>query len=222
MSSVVPPLAGLVTSNVPPSASMRSRSPVSPDSPGGVGAADPVVADRQPQGRVGCIEFDVHGGGARVLGGVGQRLRYRVVRRDLHMIRQPSSGAQVQLDWHGGPAGQRFERWCQAPLGQDRGVDAVGDLPHLVKHAFPPGSAMRASLPSSSASPGGTVARTARTSACTVRTSSTSETSCCWVPSCRSRSIRRRDSSAAATIRAREAISSARALRSRSPSRPAR
>ena len=112
MSSVVPPLAGLVTSNVPPSASMRSRSPVSPD-PGGVGAADPVVADRQPQGRVGCIEFDVHGGGARVLGGVGQRLRYRVVRRDLHMIRQPSSGAQVQLDWHGGPAGQRFERRCR-------------------------------------------------------------------------------------------------------------
>jgi pyruvate dehydrogenase (quinone) len=47
---------------------------------GGVGAADPVVADRQPQGRVGCVEFDVHGGGARVLGGVGQRFRYRVVR----------------------------------------------------------------------------------------------------------------------------------------------
>jgi hypothetical protein len=42
--------------------------------PGGVSAADPVVADRQPQGRVWCVEFDVHGGGVRVLGGVGQRL----------------------------------------------------------------------------------------------------------------------------------------------------
>jgi acetyl esterase/lipase len=32
-----------------------------------------------------------------VLSGVGQRLRHRVVHRDLHMIRQPP-GAQVQLD----------------------------------------------------------------------------------------------------------------------------
>jgi hypothetical protein len=37
-----------------------------------------------------------------------------------------------------------------------------------------------------------------------------SATSRCWAPSCRSRSTRRRASSAAATIRAREAISSAR------------
>ena len=40
------------------------------------------------------------------------------------------------------------------------------------------------------------------------RTSSPSETSRCWAPSCRSRSIRRRTSSAAATIRAREASTS--------------
>jgi hypothetical protein len=69
-----------------------------------------------------------------VLGRVGQRLGHRVVRRDLHMIHQPPSGAQVQLDWHGGPPRQRFERQCQAPLGKDRGVDAAGDLPHLVKY----------------------------------------------------------------------------------------
>src|SRR6202000_1717209 len=58
----------------------------------GVCATDPVVADRQPQGRVGRVEFDVQGGGARVLGGVGQRLRNRVVRRDLYLTRQPPCG----------------------------------------------------------------------------------------------------------------------------------
>ena len=46
--------------------------------------------------------------------------------------------------------------------------------------------------------------------ACAARTSSASETSRCCAPSCRSRSIRRRVASAVATIRAREASSSAR------------
>jgi hypothetical protein len=95
---------------------------------------DPVVADRQPQGRVGCVEFDVHDRGAGVLDGVGQRLRYRVVRRDLYLSWQPPSGAQVQLDRYSAPAGQRFERRCQALLGKDRGVDAAGDLPHPIMY----------------------------------------------------------------------------------------
>jgi hypothetical protein len=46
---------------------------------------------------------------------------------------------------------------------------------------------------------------------CALRTSSASETSRCWVPSCRSRSMRRRMSSVAATMRARDAVRSARA-----------
>src|ERR1022692_2103928 len=39
---------------------------------GGIGSADSVVADRQPHDRVVCVEFDVHDGGARVLGGVSE------------------------------------------------------------------------------------------------------------------------------------------------------
>jgi hypothetical protein len=41
---------------------------------GGVGAADPVVADRQLHVPVVCVELDVDDGCVRVLGGVGQRL----------------------------------------------------------------------------------------------------------------------------------------------------
>ena len=81
-------------------------------------------------------------------------------------------------------------------------MNPVGDLPQLVEHARQPvGNCDNA--PSSSPSCAGTVA-------CAMRSSSPSETSRCWMPSCRSRSIRLRVSSAAATIRAREAISSAR------------
>jgi hypothetical protein len=39
----------------------------------------------------------------RVLGRIGQRLRHRVVRRDLHLIRQPPLDAQTELDRHRGP-----------------------------------------------------------------------------------------------------------------------
>ena len=98
ISSVVPLPAGLVTCSVPPSASIRSLSPTSPDPWREVGSPDPVVADRQPQDRVVGVEFDVHHGCVRVLGGVGQRFGHHVVRRDLHWLWQPSLGVQVELD----------------------------------------------------------------------------------------------------------------------------
>jgi hypothetical protein len=37
-----------------------------------VGSPDPIVANRQLQDRVVCVEFDVYDGCVRVLGGVGQ------------------------------------------------------------------------------------------------------------------------------------------------------
>ena len=142
MSSVVPTPGGLVTWSVPPAASMRSLSPTSPAPRAGVSPADPVVADRQPHDRGGCVEFYVHDGGLRVLGGVGQRFGHRVVRRDLDRPGQPPPAAQIQLDRHRGPAAQRLERRLQPLLGQDRRVDPAGDFPHPVKHARqPPGDA---------------------------------------------------------------------------------
>jgi hypothetical protein len=52
MSSIVPPPAGLVMSSVPPTASMPSRSPVSPDPLKGSAHPTPTVDnDRRPDGR---------------------------------------------------------------------------------------------------------------------------------------------------------------------------
>jgi hypothetical protein len=53
-------------------AAQRFDAIAEPDQSGplaGVGSADPIVADRQLQDRVGCVEFDVHDGCVRVLGG---------------------------------------------------------------------------------------------------------------------------------------------------------
>jgi hypothetical protein len=57
MSSVVPPSAGLVTSNVPPTASMRSRSPVSPDPR--VGSAPPMRAGGHQLARLSALAIAV-------------------------------------------------------------------------------------------------------------------------------------------------------------------
>ena len=81
-------------------------------------------------------------------------------------------------------------------------MDAAGDLPQVVERADQPvgdPGQLRPQL----GQLGGHAASAARRS-------STSDTSRCWMPSCRSRSMRRRAWSAAATIRARDAASSAR------------
>jgi hypothetical protein len=66
ISSVVPLPAGLVTRSVPPSASIRSLIPTSPDPWLRSAPPIPSFADRQLQDRVVCIEFDVHDGCGRV------------------------------------------------------------------------------------------------------------------------------------------------------------
>jgi hypothetical protein len=135
----VPLPAGLLTWRVPPSASMRSLRLTSPRPLRRIGSPDPVIADRQPNDRVVCFEFDVHDGCVTV----------------------------------------------------DRGMNPPRDLPQLLQNLIETLGRPRQVRPRL-ISPGGLGGSISRIS----------DANCCWMPSCRSRSIHRLVSSAAATIRA--------------------
>ena len=204
---MVPASGGLSRRIRPPSASTRSLRPSRPVPRAKVGAAASVVADLHPQ-HVGAARprmvstwtWTVEACG--VLGGVGQRLGHHVVGGDLDLFGQSPLDRDVQLDGDGAAAGECVQRRSQPALGEDRRVDAAGKLAQLVQRAG------RLGRP---ASPAGPPARRTRAVAPPAPRAArrASETSRCWAPSCRSRSMRRRAWSAAATIRAREAVSSA-------------
>ena len=65
---------------------------------------------------------------------VGQRLGDHVVGGDLDRLGQPPRHLHVEADGDGGAAGQRPERRAQPALGEDRRVDAAGDLAQLLQH----------------------------------------------------------------------------------------
>jgi hypothetical protein len=54
--------------------------------------------------------------------------------RDLDRLRQTRNPGQLELDRDGGPPRQRPQRRRQAALGQDRRVDAPGDLAQIIHH----------------------------------------------------------------------------------------
>src|SRR6201996_5468283 len=96
--------------------------------PGQAGAAGAVVADGDAQETVGAVCLDVDGRCAGVLGRVGQCLGDDVVGADLDRLGEPSVGTYLKGDGDRGAAGERVEREAEAAFGQDRGVDAAGDL----------------------------------------------------------------------------------------------
>ena len=103
-----------------------------------------VVADTDPQHVAAValgsgVDLDVDDGGVRVLGRVGQRLGHQVVGGHLDRLGQPPVDADGQLDRDGGAAGQGLERRAQPALGEDRRVDAAGQLAQLVQRAGQPG-----------------------------------------------------------------------------------
>jgi hypothetical protein len=67
-----------------------------------------------------------------MFGCVGQRLGDGEVGGDLHLLGQPSRHVYVQGDRDGRPAGQRSQRRGQAAFGENRRVDAMGELAQLV------------------------------------------------------------------------------------------
>ncbi|MEV4602127.1 hypothetical protein AB0K15_32630 [Amycolatopsis sp. NPDC049253] len=69
---------------------------------------------------------------ARVLGHVGQRLGDAVV-GGLDRLGQAPVDLHGQLDRDRGAAGESLERRAQAALGEDRRVDAAGEVAQLVQ-----------------------------------------------------------------------------------------
>jgi hypothetical protein len=96
-----------------------------------VRAAAAVVADPHVQDALAGNDLDLGGRGAGVLGGVGQRLGDGVVGGDLDRLGQPPGRLDVKADGNCGAAGQRPQRRAQPALGQDRRVEAAGDLAQL-------------------------------------------------------------------------------------------
>ncbi len=68
----------------------------------------------------------------RVPGRVRERLRDDVIRRYLDRLREPRDRGHIELDRDRGPAGQRPQRRPQPAVGQDRRVDAAGDLAQIL------------------------------------------------------------------------------------------
>ena len=191
----------------PPSASTRSASPRRPVPRAPVRAADPVVGDLDDRAAVGPLHADAHRARLGVLGDVGQRLRDDVVGGGLDAVGEPLGQADVELERQPRAVGELLERGAQAALGEDAGVDALGELAQLAERV----GERRARLRRAAAArrPGRASSReSASPSVIAI------DTSRCWVPSWRSRSIRRRSSCAASTIRAREARSSSSRARS--------
>ena len=166
----------------------------------GVDAADAIVADRDRQDTVIAPGAQLDDGCPGVLGDVGERLGGDVVRGRLDRRRQPlvESHVDVDVDREIGAACERSECRPEPGFGEDRGVDAARDLAQLLGDILQ--AARRAPRRCLAIPPAAlrVIARARKLSA--IRR--------CWIPSWRSRSIRRRASSAAATILRREAASS--------------
>jgi hypothetical protein len=89
---------------VPPSASMRSLSPTSPDPRWGFGSADSIVADRQPHDDVGGVELEGDQGCAGVLGPAAPALRCAARRgRTRATVTDPKRRADLGVGTAEGP-----------------------------------------------------------------------------------------------------------------------
>jgi len=123
----------LSTRSVPPVASTRSFRPTSPEPRAGSAPPDPVIADADPNQPVEGVDLDLHHRGAGMLGHVRQRFGHDVVGGHLDPLGQPPLGSKLQLDRDRATAGQGPQGRPQAALGQDRRVDAAGELAQLLQ-----------------------------------------------------------------------------------------
>src|SRR6202042_942181 len=97
-----------------------------------LGAADPVITDFDRALVIVCCYSYPGAASAGVLDHVGERLGAEEIDACLNRPWKSVAG-QVELDWHGEPAGQGGEGSRQATLGQDRGVNSRRDLAQLIE-----------------------------------------------------------------------------------------
>ncbi|MEN3263928.1 MAG: hypothetical protein V7646_822 [Pseudonocardia sp.] len=83
---------------------------------------------------MGVALFDggVGVGGVGVFGGVGECLGHDEVGGHLDRVRGAGVGSDVEFHRERGAAGQAAQGRAEPALGQDRGVDAAGDLAQLL------------------------------------------------------------------------------------------
>ena len=194
----VPPSAGLSTRSRPSRTASRSAEPHETAAVG-PGASDAVVAHLDSQRAVLDARRDRGAVGARVLRDVGQRLGDDEVGGRLDRGREPAHG-HVDLDRHRHPRRQRVHSRAQPAVGEDRREDAVRELAQL-------GGRLLGVVERLGHERGGVLlARSRRPGAASFSVMTVWTRRCC-APSCRSRTTRRRSSSVAATIRARDAAS---------------
>ena len=190
-----PPPAGVRDASRPPCASTRSASPRSPEPPA-IGAAAAVVGDLDHELVVVPHGADPDGRASACLtafASASQATKYAGA-----SISGGSRSSSAPLDPHveRRASRQRLQRPAEPFLGQDRRMDAAGELAQLGD-----GDLQLADRPGENLLEIGVAGRRAGVGRAS---SSASATRRCWAPSWMSRSIRRRSSSPAATIRRRD------------------
>jgi hypothetical protein len=169
---------------------------------GRVGSAHAIVSDRETKHAVLLLGANVCDRRMGVLRRIRERLRDDVVRGHFDPLREPQLVAHVEFD---GTVERRPSILSAAPSPPSARI--AGWIPCALSRSSS-STLVRPSTTRDSSARSGLIS--GGTAACEARSSSASETSRCCAPSCRSRSIRRRVASAVATIRAREASTSAR------------
>ena len=206
----VPSPSGLLTVSRPPSAATRSCRPRIPVPRRLVGPADAVVGDLDAQ-RVRVAGGGDAGRGRRgVLGDVRQGLRHHEVGGGLDDQRQPAIREGPDRGGDRRALRERGDRRAQPRLGEDRRVDAAGELAQLPDRDL---DLRRGLVRRRDRRRGSAPSPSPPSRARSRRSASDSETRRCWAPSWRSRSSRRRSASAASRILARDRLSSASAVR---------